>query len=261
MNKLHSMMSTSRLSLITLMIAMFITGCSQSDQEKVSSLIRDYASKNIADKESFEIMQIDSIKEAYSDIYDEDDLELFRLKYDHIALIADSLSMRIDYINQYLAKNEKLLEILNRQALDASYSLLSTMSYSNNLWSLLAADDRAGDAIAERDKLKKYVNEAKTERKITQEELMKYSDSIMLILQQTCEYCESYQPKFLGNGTTVKCRYKGEDGNMKTITYDVIFDDEIKTLTSVKVTPSENDEEKNNLTLFVNYAKEYVANH
>lgn len=99
----------SSLKLVKLLFAILVGGlvfssCSKSDQKKASDLIMDHAKTTIADYESFEIVQMDTIKEVYSDVYEEQELiDLYNSYYYYLDSIND-MNQEIKYLDSYIKK-------------------------------------------------------------------------------------------------------------------------------------------------------------
>ena len=110
----------SSLKLVKLLFAILVGGlvfssCSKSDQKKASDLIMDHAKTTIADYESFEIVQMDTIKEVYSDVYEEQELiDLYNSYYYYLDSIND-MNQEGKYLNSYIKKTANVLMDLERK--------------------------------------------------------------------------------------------------------------------------------------------------
>ena len=211
-----------------------LSSCSNSDQKKASNLIMEHARTTIADYESFEIVQMDTIKEVYSNVYEEQELSnLYNAYYYYLDSISN-MNQSIQYLNSYIKDNTPVLNDLTRRK-DAAYYRYYQLFLSGNLGnSFINASNDYQYLKDEEERLSNEISKAKTMRKRYQQSVNNCNDALSVFCQNTIDFYNNYEPQYLGLGTIVKCRYKGENSNMMFATYKVIFNDDISEILSIK---------------------------
>jgi hypothetical protein len=247
-----SRFTKSFIAIIIAGVVLTFFSCSKSDQEKAACLLKEHAKTIIADYESFEIIQIDTIREVYSDVYDEKELRDISFMYYYYLDSINSMKSIISELNDYIDENIPVLEDLVRRSNSASWRYLSSFSGSSYYNHLTAENDYI--SIKESGmRLAKELDKADAMRKSLQQSVSNCDDTLLVLQQRTTDYYYNYKPKYLGRGTTVKCRYRAENANMKLITYKAVFNEDISALVAIKdVTVDDNQSIKAFVDGFIN---------
>lgn len=225
-----------------------LSSCSKSDQKKASDLLIEHAKTAIADYESFEIVQMDSLKEVYSDVYEEPELsDLYSIYYlylDSIKIMERSIRDLDDLIEEY----KPVLEDLIRRKNTAEWRCLTTFT-QGNVYNHMSARDNYESIYNEGMRLANEMDKADAMRKSLKKSISNCNDSISAFRQRTIAFYNDYKPQYLGRGTVVKCRFRDENSNMKFISYQAIYNDEISELVSIEEVTAGNSQ---NIMAFVN---------
>lgn len=244
----------SSLKLVKLLFAILVGGlvfssCSKSDQKKASDLIMDHAKTTIADYESFEIVQMDTIKEVYSDVYEEQELiDLYNSYYYYLDSIND-MNQEIKYLDSYIKKTANVLMDLERKK-EAAYYRYNELLLVGYSWSTyMNAKNNYDELDAESQELFSGFKNAQARKEKLEKNIKNCNEVIAMLSSRTIDFNNNYKPYYLGRGTIMKCRYKGENSNMMFATYKVIFNDDISELLSIKYVSDENYQ---NIKTFVN---------
>lgn len=239
------MVSTLRIikSLLAIFIAgLVFTSCSKSDQKKASDLIKEHAKTTIADYESFEIVQMDSLKKVYSDVYEEQELkDLYSIYHFYLDSI-ENMNRSIRDLNNYIDENMPVLKDLTRRKNTAEWQYLTTFTQSN-VYRHLSAGDNYQRIYDEGMHLAKEIDKADAMRKSLQQSVYNCNDSIFAFRQRTKAFYNDYKPQYLGRGAIVKCRFRGENSNMMLVSYKAIYNDEISELLSIKEVTTGNNQD------------------
>lgn len=211
-----------------------LSSCSNSDQKKVSNLIMEHARTTIADYESFEIVQMDTIKEVYSNVFEEQELSNLYYAYYYYLDSINNMNHNIQYLNSYIKDNTPVLNDITRRK-DAVRVRYYQLFYSGNLGNTFINTSNDLEYLKEQEeRLSEEIGKAKTMRKKLQQSINNCNDSLVVFSQKTVDFYNNYESKYLGRGTTFKCRYKGDNSNMVFATYKVVFNDDISEILSIK---------------------------
>lgn len=237
-----SKLAKSLIAIIIVGAVLTFSSCSKSDQEKASILIKEHAKTTIADYESFEIVQIDTLKEVFSDVYEEQVLSDLYSVYHYYLDSIENMNKTILDLNYYIDENIPILEDLARRTDAAGWRSLTTFTQSNVNNHLSARNDYQSLY----DRAKRLANEmdrADAMRKSLQRDVYNCNDSLSVFRKRTIAFYNNYKPKYLGRGTVVKCRFRGDNSNMMLVSYKAIFNDEISELLSIEEVVSGNKQD------------------
>lgn len=211
-----------------------LSSCSKSDQKKASNLIMAHARTTIADYESFEIVQMDTIKNVYSNVYEEQKISNLYYAYYYYLDSINNMNQNIQYLSSYIKDNTPVLNDITRRK-DAVRVRYYQLFYSGNLGNTFINTSNDLQYLEDQEKrLSDEIGKAKTMRKKLQQNINNCNDSMAVFCQRTVDLYNNYESKYLGRGTTIKCRYKGDNSNMMFATYKVVFNDDITELLSIR---------------------------
>ena len=227
------LLSLRKIAYVTFLIVMCF-GC--SDQHKVEKLVNKYAKKNIADYKSFEIVTIDSIKDAYSDLVKENRIATLFDSYCRYYDSLTKLDTELNQINNYLNDAQRNLNQKQRKHRTGVNGFFST---GQSLFALVLDPkyNYLDDLVDDIGVLKKNIGEAESYKAAINGMKNACLDSLWSICYQVDDYCKIHKsPQYLGKETIVKYRFKDENGVMKIASFDVIVDKRVSSIISIKET-------------------------
>lgn len=233
MKKKNNLKSIFQALLAVTCFLILCISCAKSPEKKTAILLKEYAKANIADYESFEVMELDSVKEKFSDLYDEQILVEYlnmSLAYKDSIKNADS---QIREIYDYICECQYMLKRAKHVSAQAWANQWNTYTTSKNLFSWVAAEQASGAADDNVKELEQRISDAYSAQWTFVSMKERCIDSLYHLIINASDYIRDYKPKNLGQGTVAKCRFRGEDGNMRIVVYDVFLNDDITSITSI----------------------------
>ena len=229
-------------SLILAMVVLSFYSCStnteRTDKDKITELIMEYAKNNVADFESFEIIELSDWDSTYTEISKEKIIHNHVQSYNDVISNIEKSQNEIQRINNYLIEVDSYIE----QALENRLNIMMTMGnevygydkYGNPKRGVtlrgLNSLERANQEV---DKLEQYKSDAQTMKKEEENRLRRLIQQKQSIKDEIKIYCSNWEKQYIGKSIQMKCRFKNEEGNMHIGVYDVLCNDSLSNIINV----------------------------
>lgn len=217
-----------------------IISCSQpTEKELVENLIIQYAKENIADCESFEIVELSEIDSLFTKLLEQEELFGYMDKFKENITEIQKIKSEIERVNVYLKKMQPFLDDAKSQESMAFFGLNEHLGYNRyggeKRGITLNSMSRYEKAQRYLEDVKNKMGEAKSYLNELYASLNLYKDLNSNICNNTIVFCDTFKPRYIGKSVVLKCRYKDNDGNMKLENYNVLVNDSLTSIINLSI--------------------------
>lgn len=217
-----------------------IISCSQpTEKELVENLIIQYAKENIADCESFEIVELSEIDSLFTKLLEQEELFGYMDKFKENITEIQKIKSEIERVNVYLKKMQPFLDDAKSQESMAFLGLNEHLGYNRyggeKRGITLNSMSRYEKAQRYLEDVKNKMGEAKSYLNELHASLNLYKDLNSNICNNTIVFCDTFKPRYIGKSVVLKCRYKDNDGNMKLENYNVLVNDSLTSIINLSI--------------------------
>lgn len=229
-------------SLILALIILFVYSCSsntiKNDKDKIKELIMEYAKNNVADFESFEIIELSDWDSTYTEISRENVIHDYVKSYGEVISNIEASQNEIQRINKYLVEVDEYIEQAKLNLEKIFYRFGDVVGYTSIGSQIKWGETMEGIRTLERaneeiDKLNQYKSDAQTMRRQEENRLQGLIRKERTIKEEIKVFCSNWEKQYLGKSTQMKCRFKNEEGNMHIGVYDVLCNDSLSNIINV----------------------------
>ncbi|MBQ8266108.1 MAG: hypothetical protein IJY95_05845 [Bacteroides sp.] len=228
--------------MITVSIFIYFCSCTtdstKTDKEKITDLIMEYAKNNVADFESFEIIELSDWDSTYTEISRENVIHNYVKSYGEVISNIEASQNEIQRINKYLVEIDEYIEQAKLNLEKIFYRIGDVVGYSS-----IGSKIRWGDTIEgmntikranqEVDKLNQYKSDALTLRKHEENRQRELIQQERAIKEEVKVFCSNWEKKYIGKSIQMKCRLKNNNGYMNIKIYDVLCNDSLSNIINV----------------------------
>jgi len=224
---------------LVIILAISFTSCLKkvTNEDLVRNLINNYAKGNLADYQSFEIIEISNVDSLFTQLINQIEILQYADEYKNTQLNIQKAKEQLTKVNNYLNETRPYLEQAKDNAGMAALRINEFLGYdsygSKKIGPTLNSISNYNRAEREYKRISNYIKEAQKIHRDLTEQINDLYNNEAIIKDNVKRFCTDFNPTYIGKHVLLKCRLKNEQGDMQIGVYDIILNDSLTQIVSI----------------------------